>query len=88
MSSVKRYNIRELQHPADIATLDVVYKNAECVLASDYDALTARCAELEAALQQIVEVHGMYCEHHVGVSNISYELTAIAQAALETGEKP
>jgi hypothetical protein len=41
---VKRYKIREISQPLDIETLDAVYRNADVVLAADYDALEAKLA--------------------------------------------
>ena len=41
MSDVKRYRVRDLFSPTDLATLNAVYENAECVLASDHDAVIA-----------------------------------------------
>lgn len=63
---------------------------------SDYDALrTVATAALaskaedekdagryRAALQQIHDAHDGYCEHHVGVSQHSHDLVAIADEAL------
>jgi len=43
---------------------------------------TAEILALREALEQIVETHSGYCEHHVGVSNHSYALADIARAAL------
>ena len=42
----------------------------------------AEILALREALEQIVETHSGYCEHHVGVSNHSYALADIARAAL------
>ena len=48
---VKRYKIRELSAPSDLATLDAVYRNAECVLAFDYDAMDAAATALGTHVQ-------------------------------------
>lgn len=62
----------------------------------DRDTLKAELAAIRAvpvadvnsglveALEQIVQVHDMYCEHHKGVSEHSRELAGIAAAALST----
>jgi len=76
-----RYKIRDLQHPGDLKTLNVVYENAECVLAVDYDAVVAAksiaedfvrnqgaiIAELEAALRGLYEDQVDYLRlNHLG----------------------
>ncbi len=98
MTDVKRYEpfpdgttpegwpveyVAATDHDRMVADLTRTHAEAAAHYAQVVGEIDARIAAMVEALESIVEVHGMYCEHHVGVSSHSYELANMAQAALD-----
>ena len=87
MSDVKRYRVSDL--PNDFVTLNAVYENAECVLASDYDAIAAKAAEHRdgrlAALERIAALEASLKATLFVRSAKGLRLTASGERLLNAG---
>ena len=87
MSDVKRYRVRDLCSPTDLATLNAVYENAECVFSADYDAaIAAKNVEIERLRTALHKISLAERDSTSSSYEKEQDMAKIARAALSSGK--